>query len=271
MRSSGAGNPSLIAGGAVVAILAAAAAVGPLWIQADPLATDLTRVLAAPGPGHWLGCDALGRDLLARALWGARLSLTVSTTVVLLSLMAGGLIGASAALAGGRVDSIVMRAVDMVLAFPGFLLALALAAILGPGIFDLVVALTAMGWTGYARLVRGEVLTLREREFVAAARALGAPPLRLLLRHMVPALAGPVAVQATFGIGGIIVAESALSFLGVGARPPTPSWGNMLDSARALLLVAPHLAIVPGAAIGVSVLGFNLLGDGLAQAMGRDQ
>jgi peptide/nickel transport system permease protein len=266
-KSSDAGNPSLIAGGAIVALLAVAAAVGPFWIRNDPLATDLTRVLAPPGLGHWLGCDALGRDLLARTLWGARLSLAVSATVVLLSLTTGGIIGASAALAGGRVDSIVMRAVDVVLAFPGFLLALALAAILGPGVFDLVVALTAMGWTGYARLVRGEVLTLREREFVAAARALGAPPWRLLLRHIFPGLAGPVAVQATFGIGGIIVAEAALSFLGLGARPPTPSWGNMLDSARAFLLVAPHLAIVPGAAIGVSVLGFNLLGDGLAQAI----
>src|SRR5215470_8098037 len=168
-------NPSLVVGGVIVTALATAAAVGPLWVHADPLASDLKLVLAPPGAGHWLGCDALGRDMLARMLWGARLSVAVSAAVVLLSLIAGGIIGAVAALAGGRVDSIVMRVVDVVLAFPGFLLALALAAILGPGIFDLVVALTAMGWTGYARLVRGEVLTLREREFVAAARALGSP------------------------------------------------------------------------------------------------
>ena len=177
--------------------------------------------------------------------------------------------GGAAALAGGHVDSVVMRLVDVVLAFPGFLLAIALAAILGPGLVDLIVALTAMGWTGYARLVRGEVLSLREREYVMAARALGAPSGRLLLRHLLPGLAGPLAVQATFGVGGIIIAEAALSFLGLGAPPPTPSWGNMLDSGRAFLLVAPHLTTAPGVAIGASVLGFNLLGDGLAQAVGR--
>jgi peptide/nickel transport system permease protein len=262
-------NPSLVVGCAIVAMLAMASALGPILVRVDPLAIDLTHVLAPPSRGHWLGCDALGRDMLARVLWGARLSLTVSTTVVLLSLAAGSIVGGAAALAGGRVDSIVMRLVDVVLAFPGFLLAIALAAILGPGLVDLVVALTAMGWTGYARLVRGEVLSLREREYVEAARALGASPRRLLLRHLLPGLAGPVAVQATFGVGGIIVAEAALSFLGLGALPPAPSWGNMLDTGRAFMLVAPHLTTAPGVAIGASVLGFNLLGDGLARTLGR--
>ena len=260
-------NLSLVAGGAIVAMLALAAAFGPLLVRADPLAIDLTQVLAPPGRSHWLGCDALGRDMLARVLWGARLSLMVSTTVVVLSLAAGSIVGGAAALAGGRVDSLVMRLVDIVLAFPGFLLAIALAAILGPGLVDLVVALSAMGWTGYARLVRGEVLSLREREYVEAARALGAHPGRLLFRHLLPGLASPVAVQATFGVGGIIIA--ALSFLGLGALPPAPSWGNMLDAGRAFLLVAPHLTTAPAVAIGASVLGFNLLGDGLARALGR--
>src|SRR5713101_7853516 len=200
-------NLSLVAGGAIVAMLALAAAFGPLLVRADPLAIDLTQVRAPPGRGHWLGCDALGRDMLARVLWGARLSLMVSTTVVMLSLAAGSIVGGAAALAGGRVDSLVMRLVDIVLAFPGFLLAIALAAILGPGLVDLVVALSAMGWTGYARLVRGEVLSLREREYVEAARALGAHPSRLLFCHLLPGLASPVAVQATFGVGGIIIAE----------------------------------------------------------------
>ena len=262
-------NPSLIAGAAIVALLGLAAALGPLLVRIDPLAIDLARVLAPPSRGHWLGCDALGRDMLARVLWGARLSLAVSTTVVIFSLAAGGIVGGAAALAGGYVDAVIMRLVDVVLAFPGFLLAIALAAILGPGLVDLVVALTAMGWTGYARLVRGEVLSLREREYVEAARALGAPSGRLLLRHLLPGLAGPLAVQATFGVGGVIIAEAALSFLGLGARPPAPSWGNMLDSGRAFLLVAPHLTTAPGVAIAASVLGFNLLGDGLAQAVGR--
>ncbi len=262
-------NPSLAIGAVLVALLMMSAIVGPLALRIDPLAIDLSRALAAPSRSHWLGCDSLGRDLLARVIWGARLSLGVSTIVVALSLAVGGLIGGAAALAGGRVDGLVMRGVDIVMAFPGFLLAIALAAILGPGLVDLVIALTAMGWTGYARLVRGEVLSLREREFVEGARALGARPARLLLRHVMPALAGPVAVQATFGVGGIIIAEAALSFLGLGARPPTPSWGNMLDAGRAFILVAPHLTTAPGVAIGLSVLGFNLLGDGLAQLIGH--
>jgi peptide/nickel transport system permease protein len=261
-------NPSLLVGATLVTILAAAAILGPLLIAADPLAIDLGRVLAQPAHGHLLGCDALGRDVLARVLWGARLSLGISTLVVALSLIVGSTVGGAAALAGGKADELLMRGVDILLAFPGILLAIALAAILGPGLIDLVIALGAIGWTGYARLVRGEVLSLREREYVQAARALGARPSRLLVRHLIPALAGPVAVQATFGIGGIIVAEAALSFLGLGARPPTPTWGNMIDEGRVFLLVAPHLTTAPGLAIGVSVLGFNFLGDGLAQRFG---
>ncbi len=262
-------NPSLAIGAVLVALLTLAAIFGPLVMHTDPFAIDLSHVLAAPSRSHWFGCDSLGRDLLARLIRGARLSLGVSTMVVALSLAIGGLIGGAAALAGGWVDGLVMRGVDIIMAFPGFLLAIALAAILGPGMVDLVIALTAMGWTGYARLVRGEVLSLREREYIEGARALGARPARLLMRHLMPALAGPVAVQATFGIGGIIIAEAALSFLGLGARPPTPSWGNMLDAGRAFILVAPHLTTAPGIAIGLSVLGFNLLGDGLAQFIGH--
>jgi peptide/nickel transport system permease protein len=262
-------NFSLGIGATLVTLLLLAGIFGPLLSHRDPLAIDLPRALAGPAPGHPLGCDALGRDILARLLDGARISLAVSICVVALSLVVGSLIGGSAALIGGRVDSVVMRFVDIILAFPGFLLAIALAAILGPGLTDLVIALTAMGWTGYARLVRGEVLSLREREYVQAADTLGAAPSRILMRHLLPGIAGPLAVQATFGIGGIIVAEASLSFLGLGATPPTPSWGNMLESGRAFLLVAPHLTTAPGIAIGLSVLGFNLLGDGLAQLAGR--
>ncbi len=262
-------NPSLMVGGAIVGLLLIAAAAGPMLCATDPLAIDLAKVLMPPGPGHPLGCDALGRDILARLLSGARISLGVSTAVVALTLTIGATIGGGAALAGGWVDSGLMRAVDVVLAFPGILLAIALAAILGPDLRDLIIALVAMGWTGYARLVRGEILSLREREYVAAARALGASSSRLLFLHLLPGLAGPIAVRATLGVGGIIVAEAALSFLGVGVRPPLPSWGNMLDAGRAFMLVAPHVVTAPGVAIGVSVLGFNLLGDGLAQLVGR--
>jgi peptide/nickel transport system permease protein len=262
-------TPSLSIGISIVIAILFAAVAGPIFFRANPIAIDLAKTLASPSRAHPFGCDALGRDVLARVLWGARLSLSVSTVVVALSLLVGSAIGGAAALAGGRIDNLVMRAVDVVLAFPGILLAIALAAILGPGLIDLVIALTAMGWTGYARIVRGEVLTLREREYVLAAESLGATQSRLLIRHLMPAVAGPLAVQATFGVGGIIGAEAALSFLGLGAMPPTPSWGNMLDAGRAFLLVAPHLTTAPGLAIGFSILGFNLLGDGIAQKIGH--
>lgn len=261
-------NPSLAIGAAAVVAIVFAAILGPMLFRVDPLSIDLANALAGPSRAHPFGCDALGRDVLARVLWGARLSLSVSAVVVAISLAVGSLIGAAAALSGGRVDNLIMRCVDIVLAFPGILLAIALAAILGPGLIDLVIALAAMGWTGYARIVRGEVLSLRERDYVLAAKSLGASRSRLLFRHLIPGVVGPLAVQATLGIGGIIGAEAALSFLGLGAMPPTPSWGSMLDAGRAFLLVAPHLTTAPGLAIGLSILGFNLLGDGIAQKVG---
>jgi peptide/nickel transport system permease protein len=262
-------NPSLAIGVTIVVASVVAAIVGPIVFRTDPLSIDLANILAGPSRAHPFGCDALGRDILARILWGGRLSLSISTVVVAISLVVGSLIGATAAMSGGRIDNVIMRGVDIVLAFPGILLAIALAAILGPGLIDLTIALTAMGWTGYARIVRGEVLSLRERDYVLAAESLGASRSRLLLRHLLPGVVGPLAVQATFGIGGIIGAEAALSFLGLGAIPPTPSWGNMLDAGRAFLLVAPHLTTAPGLAIGFSILGFNLLGDGIAQKVGH--
>jgi peptide/nickel transport system permease protein len=257
-------NPSLLIGSIIISSVLLVAIFAPLFFQANPFAIDLGAVLATPSLRHPLGCDSIGRDVLARVLWGARLSIGVSVAVVSVSLVIGSIVGGAAALAGGALDELLMRAVDVLLAFPGILLAIALAAILGPGIIDLIIALAAIGWTGYARLVRGEILSLRERDYVVASRSLGAKPSRLLFRHLLPAIAGPVAVQATFGIGGIIVAEAALSFLGLGARPPFPTWGNMIDEGRAFLLVAPHITTAPGLAIGFCVLGFNFLGDGLA-------
>jgi peptide/nickel transport system permease protein len=261
-------NPSFTAGFTIVVLLIIVAALGPLLAHADPLAIDLSHSLARPSGRHLLGCDVLGRDVLARVVYGARLSLCISVSVVALSLVVGSLVGGVAGLTGGWIDELIMRSVDILLAFPGILLAIALAAILGPGILSLVIALAAMGWTTYARLVRGEVLSLRERDYVQAAETLGARPRRVLIRHLLPAMAGPVGVQATFGVGGIVAAEAALSFLGLGALPPTPSWGNMLDAGRAFMLIAPYLTIAPGVAIGLAILGFNLLGDGLAQLAG---
>jgi peptide/nickel transport system permease protein len=261
-------NPSLPAGLAIVVLLVTVAGLGPLLAHADPLAIHLSDSLARPSGRHLLGCDALGRDVFARIVYGARLSLGISVSVVALSLIVGSLVGGLAGLSGGWIDELIMRAVDILLAFPGILLAITLAAILGPGVLSLLIALSAMGWTTYARLVRGEVLSLREREYVQAAETLGARPARVLVRHLIPAMAGPVVVQATFGVGGIVAAEAALSFLGLGALPPTPSWGDMLDAGRAFMLVAPYLTIAPGLAIGLAILGFNLLGDGLAQLAG---
>lgn len=259
-------NPSLLIGSIIVGALLITAILIPSLLRSDPYEIDLNAVLAAPSLRHPLGCDSIGRDVFVRLLWGARLSMGVAVAVISVSLATGSLVGGIAALAGGVLDELLMRSVDVLLAFPGILLAIALAAILGPGIIDLIVALAAIGWTGYARLVRGEILSARERDYVVAARSLGAKPWRLFFRHLLPAIAGPVLVQATFGIGGIIVAEAALSFLGLGARPPYPTWGNMIDEGRAFLLVAPHITTAPGLAIGFSVLGFNFLGDGLAAA-----
>jgi peptide/nickel transport system permease protein len=259
-------NLPLRVGGVLVTILFAIAVLGP-FLAGDPLTIHLSDALAGPSLHHPLGCDALGRDLLARTLWGARISVGVAAAVVAASLLIGACVGAVAAMAGGPVDEALMRSVDILLAFPGILLAIALAAILGPGLLDLVIALAAMGWTGYARLVRGEILALRQRDYIQAARVLGASPRRLLLSHLLPAVAAPLTVQASFGFAGIIVAEATLSFLGLGIPPPQPTWGAMLDEGRAFLLVAPHLTTVPGVAIGASVLGFNFLGDGLARLL----
>ncbi len=264
-------NPSLMMGGVIVFLLASLALLGPWLIGGDPVTINLNQTFAPATWAHPLGCDALGRDVLVRLLWGARISLCVSAVVVAVSLAFGSIIGGTAALAGGVFDELVMRLIDVLLAFPGILFALALAAILGPGLIDLTIALCAIGWTGYARLVRGEVLSLRERDYVIAARALGSSAGRLLLRHLLPALAGPLIVRTSFGIAAIIVAEAALSFLGLGARLPTPTWGNMLDEGRAFMLVAPSLTAAPGAAIGLAVLGFNLFGDGLARALGEQK
>jgi peptide/nickel transport system permease protein len=261
------GNPSLLIGSTIVGALVIVAIFVPPFIRSNPYGIDLNAVLAAPSLRHPLGCDSIGRDVLVRLLWGARVSMGVALTVISVSLVTGSVVGGIAALAGGVFDELLMRSVDVLLAFPGILLAIALAAILGPGIIDLIIALAAIGWTGYARLVRGEILSVRRRDYVVAARSLGAKPSRLFFRHLLPAIAGPVLVQATFGIGGIIVAEAALSFLGLGARPPYPTWGNMIDEGRAFLLVAPHITTAPGLAIGFSVLGFNFLGDGLAAAL----
>jgi peptide/nickel transport system permease protein len=246
--------------GAVVVIAAALAALlGPLVVPFDPAAQDLPLRLA--------GLDELGRDILARVLVGARVSWLVGLVVVGVSTVVGVVLGSTAGYFGGRVDDVISRVMDVLMAFPGLLLAIALVAVLGPSLVNVVVALASIGWVGYARVVRGQVLRAREFEYVHAARALGATPARILRQHVVPTALPALSVQATLGMGGAMLAEASLSFLGLGVQPPTPSWGTMLSYGRVHVLDAPHLTIFPGLAIALLVLGFNFLGDGLRDVL----
>lgn len=254
-------------GAVIVAVAIGAALLGPLVVPVDPSAQQLALRLEGPSVAHWFGLDELGRDIFTRVLYGARISLLVSVIVVSISASAGIMIGSIAGYFGGLVDEGISRVIDILLAFPGLLLAIALVAVLGPSLTNVVLALSSIGWVGYARLVRGQVLRAREFEFVQAARALGASTSRILLRHVIPTAIPAVTVQATLGMGGAILAEAALSFLGLGVQPPTPSWGTMLNGGRIHLLDAPHLTVFPGVAIAVLVLGFNFLGDGLRDAL----
>jgi peptide/nickel transport system permease protein len=257
------GRALLVTGSAIVVITAVAAIIGPVLEPFDPSAQELALRLAGPTLTHPFGLDELGRDILARVLAGARISFAVGLAVVSISATVGTTLGAIAGYFGGAIDDLISRIIDILLAFPGLLLAIALVAVLGPSLVNVLLALTVIGWVGYARLVRGQVLRAREFEYVQAARALGAGTPRLLWRHVIPSAIPAVVVQATLGMAGAIIGEAALSFLGLGVQPPTPSWGTMLNGGRAHLLDAPHLTLFPGIAIALLVLGFNFVGDGL--------
>jgi peptide/nickel transport system permease protein len=253
----------LKAGLAIVAIAALAAAVGPALAPVDPSAQQLALRLAGPSAAHPFGLDELGRDILARVLAGARISFLVGLVVVFVSASIGTLLGAVAGYFGGALDEVISRVIDTLLAFPGMLLSIALVAVLGPSLANVLLAMAVVGWVSYARLVRGQVLKAREFDYVQAARALGARTPRVLWRHVIPSAIPSVVVQATLGMAAAIIGEAALSFLGLGVQPPTPSWGTMLNGGRAHILDAPHLTLFPGLAIALLVLGFNFLGDGL--------
>lgn len=248
---------------AIVGLALLGALVGPALSPFDPASQELALRLATPTLAHPFGLDELGRDILARVLAGARISFLVGFTVVIVSASLGTMLGAVAGYVGGRVDDLISRVIDILLAFPGLLLAIALVAVLGPSLANVLFALTIIGWVGYARLVRGQVLRAREFEYVQAARALGASTTRILWKHIIPTAIPAVVVQATLGMAGAIIGEASLSFLGLGVQPPTPSWGTMLNGGRAHILDAPHLTLFPGLAIALLVLGLNFLGDGL--------
>ncbi len=229
----------------------------------DPNAIDLPGILAPPGEGSLLGHDDLGRPLWDRLAAGARTSFLVAVVVVALSLLVGTLVGAVAAYFGGWLDHLIVRLIDIFLAFPGILLAIALAGLLGPGIDNVIIALAVVGWVGFARLARAQVLTVKGRDHVVAARAMGTPHHRILARHILPLIAAPLIVEATFAVAGAVIAEAGLSFLGLGVQPPEASWGSMIRDGARYLLVAPHMVLVPGLALMVVVLAVNLLGDRL--------
>jgi len=253
-------------GALILAAILALALLAPLVSAHRPLQTELAGALRGPSAGHPYGQDRLGRDVFAQVAYGARASALIAAAVVALTVLAGVAVGAAAGYLGGAVDAVAMRVVDIFLAFPGILLAIALAGVLGPNLVNLVIALSVMGWVGYARLVRAQVLGLREREYVAAARAVGAGPWRVVARHILPNALSPVIVQATFSAAGVIIAESSLSFLGLGPQD-VPTWGGLLAQGAAYLLYAPHIAFFPGLFIMLTVLALNLVGDALRDAL----
>ena len=264
LRQSGPGR-----WGAALTLFLVIIALGAPWIApANPTAQNLPTRLEAPSLAHWMGTDELGRDILSRVIYGARVSMTVSVCVVLGAGIVGLAIGALAGYFGGWLDRIVnIVLINAFLSFPGILLAIAFAAFLGPGLGKVILALVVTGWAGYARLARAQILQAKEMEYVLAARSLGASDARILVRHLLPNILQPVLVQATIAMAGAILAESTLSFLGVGVLAPMPSWGAMLNDARGHLFDAPHLVIFPALAVMTAVLAFNLLGDALRDWM----
>jgi len=257
-------QPLAVAGVVLLTAFVVGGVAAPWLAPTNPAAINLPHRLESPSAAHWAGTDELGRDTLSRLLWGARISLTVSTTVVAVSLAVGLSIGGLAGYLGGWIDTALTTfAMNTFLALPGVLLAIAFAAFLGPGFSNLVLALAIGGWAGYARLVRAQVLAVRDREYVDAARSLGASGLRIFVRHILPNILQPILVQAAIGMAGVILAEATLSFLGLGIPAPAPSWGAMLNEARSHLFDSPHLVIFPAIAVAGAVLGFNFLGDAL--------
>jgi len=257
-------NPLATAGVVLVVIFAVFAIFAPWIAPQDPSYIDLSARLASPSWHHWLGTDELGRDMLSRVIYGARISMLVGVSVVTGSLLLGTIVGSIAGYYGGLVDRFVnVIVMNAFLSFPGILLAIAFVAFLGPGLFNLIFALVIGGWVGYARLVRAQVLAAREKEYVEAAHALGASDLRVIVRHILPNIMQPVIVQAAIGMAGAVLAEATMSFLGLGVPPPVPSWGSMLNDGRAHLFDSPHLVIVPAIAVMLAVLSFNFIGDAL--------
>jgi peptide/nickel transport system permease protein len=254
----------------LLALFMTSAILAPWLAPHDPTQLNLASRLTSPTVTHWFGTDELGRDVLSRTVYGARVSLTVAVAVVGLSLAIGVILGMLAGFYGGFVDTVVnVYLSNAFLALPGILLAITLVAFLGPSLFNLILALALAGWVNYARLVRAQVLSMKEREYVQAARSLGATDLHLMVRHILPNILQPLLVQAAVGMAAAVLAEATLSFLGLGVQPPTPTWGAMLNDARSHLFESPYLMAFPAGALALCVFAFNLVGDGLREMLDR--
>jgi peptide/nickel transport system permease protein len=260
-------DPPAVTGGLVVLFMVLVAVLAPVLAPHDPNALDLSAQLVPPQPGHWFGTDDLGRDVLSRMMYGAQISLFVGFVAVGIAFAIGIALGAVAGYFGGRIDQGIMWLVDVMLVFPSIFLILAVIAFVGPSLFNIMVIIGCTSWMGVARLVRAEFLALREREFVAAVRAQGAGTLRIIFRHILPNALAPVLVSATFSVAGAILLESGLSFLGLGVPPPRATWGGLLTDGKAMIEVAPWLTLFPGMAIFVTTLAYNLLGEGIRDAL----
>ncbi len=256
-------NKLTLSGGGLVLLLLIISILAPLLAPYDPGQIDLNNVLASPSAKHWFGTDQLGRDVLSRMIWGARISLVVGFVATGIAIIIGAVLGAVSGYYGGWIDSVIMRFVDIMLCFPTFFLILAVIAFLEPSIWNIMIIIGLTGWMGVTRLVRADFISLRERDFVQAARTIGASDMRIIFLHILPNSMASILVAATLGIAGAILTESALSFLGIGVQPPTPSWGNILTAGKDNIDIAWWLSLYPGLAILITVVGYNLLGEGI--------
>jgi len=247
----------------ILSLFLAVALFAPLLAPHDPYHQELLHSLSPPDASHLMGQDLLGRDIFSRIIYGSRVSLFVGFFTISVAVAVGLTVGGIAGAFGGRVDEIIMRITDIFLAFPGILLAISIMSVLGPGLYNVIIALSLTGWVSFARITRGQILTLRERDFVMAAVSSGANKPRLIFIHYIPNALAPIIIEAAFGMAGVIVAEAGLSFLGLGVQPPSPSWGAMLNEGRSFLLIAPHLTAFPGLCLMLLVLAINLVGDSL--------
>lgn len=260
-------SKTAVAGLIIVGVYLFLALCGPWLAPYDPYFQDLNLSYLRPCMAHWLGCDEFGRDILSRLLYGARVSLVIQFWAVMISLAVGTFLGSASGYFGGKVDEIVMRLMDVMMAFPGILLALAIVAILGPSLTNLIVAIGINSVPGFSRVARGAVISVKKNDYVTAARAIGENDLSILFRYVLPNAISPIIVQTTMRMATVLLTAAGLGFLGLGVQPPSPEWGTMLSAARVYLRSAPHVAIIPGVTIMIVVLGFNFFGDGLQDAL----